>query len=60
VRAGTSDADLVQFQRQLRDLLDGGLHALPEGLLYAAVLYDEDDDAAFLRRLHLDLYGDLP
>jgi len=58
--APTPDAEIVQFKHELSELLGGGMHKLPDGALYEAALYDEDNDETFLCRLHLDLCGGLP
>jgi hypothetical protein len=47
------------FKAELRQALaDPG--QLPEGELDSAVEYTDENDAAFLRRLWRDLYGDEP
>jgi hypothetical protein len=60
LRAGSCTPEMIRFKDQLRDLLNGGPHRLPDGVLYTAAGYDEDDDRTFLRRLWHDLYGDQP
>ncbi len=59
-RACHPDPEMCKFNAELRGLLGGGVHKLPEGALYAAAAYPEDDDEWFLWRLWQDCYGDEP
>ncbi len=52
------DAEMARFKAELRDLLDGEMRMLPAGALYAAALYDDDEDEDFLRRLWCDLFDE--
>jgi hypothetical protein len=54
------DAEMARFKAELRDLLCGGVRELPAGALYAAALYDDDEDEDFLRRLWWDLFDTEP
>jgi len=58
--ADPTDDDMPVFKDELRQLLRGGTTQLPERALETAVLYDEDTDLDFLRRLWHDLYGSEP
>ncbi len=59
-RACRPDPQMHRFKAELRGLLGGGVHKLPEVALDAAAGYPEDDDEWFLWRLWQDCFGDEP